>query len=233
MKSCERGHKSRRARRSVEVLLFELLDEWVLELEDTPDEFRRQAKPENAVEFWIALGMDEKYATNRYKAISKIMEALNLKRKTSTLDSVRHLLRKIPLNNRFNEFTGMDEETRRINYRWFDGLSYRGYKVSRAKGITDLLDRVNSHMIAEGDFYVHRTNGTILGRLFRHRHIKSSSMEEGYDFGPGIYCFKNEWKNALSFAINICWPLRINNKEHIPIFSHNPCLVLFEIYNVE
>ena len=88
----------RRVRRTVEDLLFELLDERVLELKGTPDNFRRLMKPENTVELCVALGLNKEYTTKRFTAISNIRTAFNLRRKTSALDSVRDLIRRIPLN---------------------------------------------------------------------------------------------------------------------------------------
>jgi hypothetical protein len=197
-------------------------------------------KPENEIEFRIAVGMDEKYVRKRHEAVSNLREAFGLKSKTPTIASILHLIRKIRFKNPFIDDLQRIEQEKgeegvKIDYG-MDGikidlpkewLQYRGYKVER-NDVNSLRQTVQHDFETDGDdqLFVHGTSGAKLIEIYQmKRQMLPSwnSSQYNHDFGTGFYCFKDQWSHALSFAIDRCHPKFVDDRFE----SSNPCLVLF------
>lgn len=58
--------------------------------------------------------------------------------------------------------------------------------------------------------------------------ISHSSLDSTHDFGSGFYCFKDELRWALSFAIDRCWPIMKDPETGKAIIKRcNPAIILF------
>jgi len=196
------------------------------------DELKKSGKlktlsePGNAIDLCVALGMEENYVRKRYEVVARLREAFGLKSKTTTIDTVLHLIGSIgcknPFVNNVNFLNG--QKWSHDDYGW---LNYRGYVVKRGN-IRQLLSQVKNNLSADNDddLYVHGTNGSNLVDMAESAgYMRASKNTNSYrnDFGGGVYCFKG-WSKALSFAVDRCWPLR---DEQGKFESNNPCLVMF------
>jgi len=189
-------------------------------------------KVENAEELCIALGMDEDLVRLRFRVVHNLGKALDIPTgKTHILHSIQHLVDTIHVNNPFG---GESDMTANIidNYKGKKWLSYLGVNWKKDQ-LVATVERVE-HVIKRSDikegYYVHGTVGSDMVRIFNEEgYIQPSHSTKGlpHDFGDGVYCFKDEIRWALSFAVGRCWPVDFVEGQGARIRSCNPAIVLF------
>lgn len=190
---------------------------------------------ENGADLCIALGMDEGLVRLRFEVIHNFETALGLKiptGKTHVLDSIQHLIDTLHVHNPFG---GVSDMTGNIidQYRGKDWLSYLGVDWPKTEIVekVEFIEHVVKHAVdIRNDFYVHGTTARDLMCIFEDNGMleKSQSTHKmPHDFGDGFYCFENEIRWALSFAVGRCWPVGIDENKLPIIISCNPGVVLF------
>jgi len=195
-------------------------------------EFERLMNHENAAELCIALGMNEAVVRLRFKLIRNFATDLDIPvGKTHILHSIQHLIDTIYASNPFGEDCDIDTNEICSHYRGKSWLSYLGVHWTPGE-IVEPVERVEQilDLHIQNDFYAHGTTGWGLDALLDGDLVPSVSTKKlGHDFGTGFYCFKNEIRCALSFAVDRCWPVAEDpDNEGIAIVKNtNPALVLF------
>lgn len=242
-KWCRRKKGLDNANAAIRAELIEKLHQKVRDLSRPMDDKAVQAKweylnkKEHAAELCVALGMDSKVVNIRFQLIENLELVFpSLKtHKTPILHSIHHLINTLHVvNNPFGEDKDMDEKIHE-NYRGKEWLSYLGVQWGTPPGFIEKVEKVQSIMnerfVFKNGFFVHGTAANILkaiekedGRLL----LSGKSDSDKHDFGPGFYCFKNEYLLALSFAVDRCWPTISEDKDGTPIVaSCNPSIILF------
>jgi hypothetical protein len=88
---------------NIESVVLDLLSQKLTELREDEKYFERLIKLENAVEFCIALGLNETIVRKRYEAIGNLQRELNIRSKTPTLVSIRHLVYRLKVDNPYGD----------------------------------------------------------------------------------------------------------------------------------
>lgn len=195
--------------RMLQAILFQRIEE---RLNALPREERtRLMKREHAPELCLVLGMDEDAVKKRFTAIAEIEGELGFRGKMPILDSIHHLILSLQLDNPFGEI--VDEDDRK-NAGW---LTYKGIKFERGAlemAITDT--KIFLGKDGSACDYMHGTTGAYLKAIyddggFMHLSQVTKQLENGtlarnpQDFGSGLYCFRENFIAALSFAIDQSW----------------------------
>jgi hypothetical protein len=229
----EQMHRGSDPRQSVESHVWDLVSTRLYELRQDEENFARLMEPGNEIELCNSLGMNETVAKKRYEVVRNLQAEFGFERKTSMLTSILHLLHRIDVNNPYGEKQDIGGAIN-ARYRDKDWLSYLGISVRKANLGADLLC-LDELLEAEKytNCYVHGTTATALEKIteddgFVNESVYDYSSGKGakHDFGGGVYCFKGDFRKALSFAIDRCWPIfdqetgRFRN-------LHNPAVILF------
>ena len=207
--------------------LFDAMDHSMkkLSIQVGLEQWFKLTKPENAVELCVALGLNERVVRGRYNAVGNLQRELGLPDKTPSLVSIRHLVRRIPLDIPYgSEEDGDFDGIIRDKFRGISWLSYLGVKVNKnnvanvVKNLERILKERNWHTCL-----MHGTTATgIVGIMDFHGTMNPSVGR--HDFGDGVYCFKGDIRKPLSFAISRTWPLLTEDGR---FSKHNPCVVVF------
>jgi hypothetical protein len=225
--------KSPYTNQKIESVVFELLSHELTELRKDEKNFEQLLKLENAVDFCIALGLNETVVRKRYEAIGNLQRELNIVSKTPTLVSIRHLVYRLEVDNPFGEDDDINGFIRE-SYKGKEWLSYLGVNVKKSEPETALLSVKNA--LVRSNYtgcYVHGTTTTSLVKIVKAEGTivksKEDENENGarHDFGEGVYCFKGEFQSALSFAVDRCWPLYSDDTGSF-VTQHNPAVILFQ-----
>jgi hypothetical protein len=99
-------------------------------LREDEEQFAEWMKRENAVGFCIALGLNETVVHKRYEAIGNLQREFNIRSKTPTLVSIRHLVYRLGVDNPFGEQIDIDGSIRE-SYKDKEWLSYLGVNTSK------------------------------------------------------------------------------------------------------
>jgi hypothetical protein len=225
--------KSTYTNQKVESVVFEYLSHELTELRKDEENFQRLLKLENAVDFCLALGLNETVVRKRYEAIGNLQRELNIVSKTPTLVSIRHLVYRLDIDNPYGEVADINGSIRE-SYRGKDWLSYLGVNVEKSDPKAALLSVKNE--LERSNYtgcYVHGTTATSLVKIVKAEgKVVRSKIDENengarHDFGEGVYCFEGKFKSALSFAVDRCWPLYSDDTGSF-VTQHNPAVILFQ-----
>ena len=189
-------------------------------------------KQENAVELCIALGMDGDLVRLRFLVVRNFEEALDIPTgKTHIIHSIQHLIDTIHVDNPFG---GASDRTGKIvkNFRGKKWLSYLGVDWTKDQLVENVkhVEHVIEHSDIKKGFYVHGLTGRDLECVYlAGGKVPPSHSTETipHDFGDGVYCFKEQIRWALSFAVSRCWPVHIIEGQGPVITSCNPAIILF------
>ena len=219
--------------RRLEAVLEELLRERIRILQEDEEDFERLLKRENAIELCIGLGLAEDIVVKRYEAVENIREALGIPCKTSTITTVRHLIRRLSTNNLFGDAEHIDGNIH-DHYREKEWLSYLGVKVDRSNpdaALATIWERLDEKGLK--DAYGHGTSGTSMEEIAEMEGYMAPSKNdrrlraERQDFGDGVYCCKGNIQWPLSFGIDRCFPIWDNHTQCFRRSSQNPGLIIF------
>jgi len=103
--------------------------------------------------------------------------------------------------------------------------------------LKDAVDNAEKRL-AEKQFaqcFMHGTTGSVLQNIFDTGIVNPPDTAYiGHDFGPGIYCFKDNLRWVLSFALDRCWP-HPPDPDDLEGYVHgdNPSIVLFPNSSVD
>ena len=190
-------------------------------------------KHENAEALCITLGMAEGLVRLRFEVVRNLQKALDIPiGKTDILHSIEHLIDTIHVHNPFGEKSDM---TGNIidNYKEEKWLSYLGvnWKKNELIATVERVEDVIEHSDIKRGYYVNGTIGSYLDIIVKNGGKVDPSRSTDtmpHDFGDGVYCFQEQIRWALTFAIDRCWPVDYDELQGGPIIrSCNPAIVLF------
>lgn len=197
--------------------------------------WKRVTEKESPAEFCIAVGMNPEVVHLKFHLLANIQAEIPFQTgKTHIVDTIEHVIDTIPLTNPFGEASDINGTIYQGNYRGEKWLSYLGVHLSKGEveaKIIDVEDKVLESVTSRHGFFVHGTDGAAAEKFVKSggELLKSqNSTDMMHDFGPGIYCFKNEIRWAFSFAIDRCFPI-VKDEEtgRAVIKSCNPVVILF------
>ena len=189
------------------------------------EQWFKLTKPENAVELCVALGLNERVVRGRYNAVGNLQRELGLPDKTPSLVSIRHLVRRVPLNNPYgSEEDGDFDGTIRDKFRGNSWLSYLGVKVNK-NNVANVVKNLEG-ILKERNWHTCLMHGTAATNIVGIAELCGKMIPSGgrHDFGFGVYCFKGDIRKPLSFAISRTWPLLTEDGR---FSKNNPCVVVF------
>ena len=218
--------------------IHELLGQKIAELQKDGGNFENLMKLENAVDLCLELGLNESLVKTRYRVINNFKDKCGIKSKTPTIVTIRHLIRRIGVDNPFfveraHLDNGIMEGYKGKEWLFCLGADLRRCNRGCEKALTNILTELERKKFL--DCYVHGTTATNLLGIYRNRGVLVPSKsppdftpgdggKERHDFGPGVYCFKGQLDGALSFAVDRCWPMEDRDGT---LTFHNPALVIF------
>ena len=162
----------------------------------------------NGPSLFLKLGMDKEVVEKRFSALIGIEEELQIVGKSSFVDTIDLMIDYIEVKNPVGQ----------VNDKIQDMGSYARICVRMEKGkLLQAIELVESQLKGKGwhNLFEHGTKASVAMETFSNR--KSFEMSNGkHDFGPGLYCFRNDLLASLSFAADRSFP----SKE-------NPCIFAF------
>jgi hypothetical protein len=125
------------------------------------EEKDRLMKRENAVAMCVYLGMDEKYATMRYKAVNSMLEELGVPGKMNAVESIYALIETLHLDNPFEDQV---DEAARDAAEW---LTFKKFKFQKGH-LKEAMEQASAYLkeVGQDKCLKHCTTPAILKRIF-------------------------------------------------------------------
>lgn len=168
----------------------------------------RQAGPElrkreKAAELSIFLGMPEDVISTKYKAMAHFEKTTKVYCPRDAVSSIKALIQSIDVPNPFGSATnGAIEQLSGVRHN----ASHLHEKL-QANSITQDINAIRRVIADAGhnDLFMHGTRAADLRKIFDDEGVLFHS-EGLHDFGPGAYCFRNNFLAALTLALDRSYP---------------------------